>query len=383
MHTQEYLHKRVLAQYEPFLLAWLTGESFFPRSFSVGKVDIEDYAALDAGRMLLHQNAKTTRGYGYIIESDLRRTRKLGLQEIPHHIVFETSDDYLRYLGSGKLREFNHFVVDVEMIRTHLPDLEDWLKANVREIIKYQGQWESLLNVCHYFMENPQPKKYLRELPIQVHTKFIETHQPILDKLLQQLLPTSAYRPQADGFNAKYGLLTKSPLIRIRLLDDNLKKKASLPFDDFAIPLHTLVNRPLPIQKCLIVENEMNFLTVPPISNGICIWGEGFKANLLSQIAWLTEIDLIYWGDIDAQGFQILSNLRSDFHHVRSILMDQETFTKFERYIVSGKESTVTSVHNLTVEERVLYQRVLHENLRLEQERIAQVFVNQVLSDQI
>ncbi|MEO1288623.1 MAG: DUF3322 domain-containing protein, partial [Chloroflexota bacterium] len=321
MHSQAYLRKRARARYHDFLHAWLTEEDFFPLAIFVGKVDVKNYAQLQEAVDTLHQHSKAVLGYGYIIDSDIRRTRQLGEQSIPHHIVFEKAEDYLRYLGNGKLREFENFVTDVASIRSQQPQLENWLRRNIKNILKYQGKWEDLLSVCQYFLEYPQPQKYLRELPIEAHTKFIEDHQTILDQLLQHLLPSSSYDTDAEDFNTRYGIRNKSSLIRIRLLDVALKSHPDLPFMDFAVPLETLKEMAIPIEHCIIVENEINFLTVPLVKNTICIWGAGFRAIQLQDIPWLTKLDILYWGDVDVQGFQILSALRKTFPHTRSSIV--------------------------------------------------------------
>lgn len=380
MHDQAYLRKRVLAKYHNFLQAWLTGETdFFPLSFSVGQVDVKDYQALDSYRATLTQHAKSTLGYGYIIDSDTRRTRQLGEQTIPHHIVFENAEDYLRYIGKAKWREFQDFVADVKLIRAHQPSLENWLYDNITSVLKYHGVWTYLLRVCAYFVAHPQPQLYSRELPIEVHTKFIEQHQNILDKLLQQVLPASAYDLTTEDFNTRYGIRNKVPLIRIRFLDNALKAQNNIPFDDFAIPLNALQDMPLVIERCFIVENELNFLTLPSLKNSMCIWGAGFQANLLGDVQWLNKVDVIYWGDIDVQGFQILSTLRAKLPHVRSMLMDRMTFDSFQSFVVTGNSTSVTALFNLTSDERGLYQYLLDNTYRLEQEHIDQDWLHSAL----
>ncbi|QBD83792.1 hypothetical protein EPA93_45535 [Ktedonosporobacter rubrisoli] len=44
----------------------------------------------------------------------------------------------------------------------------------------YHGDWSDLIAVCDYFLEHPRPACYIREIPVAVHTKFIEQHSGIL-----------------------------------------------------------------------------------------------------------------------------------------------------------------------------------------------------------
>ena len=63
---------------------------------------------------------------------------------------------------------------------------------------------------------------------------------------------------------------------------------------------------------------------------------------------------LYYWGDIDVQGFEILSQFRSYFPQTQSLLMDRATFdTYFEGD--KGTPSNVSKPLHLTPVEATLY----------------------------
>lgn len=88
----------------------------------------------------------------------------------------------------------------------------------------------------------------------------------------------------------------------------------------------------------------------------------------------LKSTKLIYWGDLDAQGFEILSQFRSYFTQVKSLLMNKETFDKyFENDL--GTPCKINVKLNLTTEEEELYQYIKENNYRLEQEKIPQSYV--------
>ena len=72
-------------------------------------------------------------------------------------------------------------------------------------------------------------------------------------------------------------------------------------------------------------ENLVNFLTLPRYAGSVGFFGSGFAVHLLAEVEWLHHCKIIYWGDIDAHGFQILSDLRGHFPHVHSVMMDQQT----------------------------------------------------------
>ena len=88
----------------------------------------------------------------------------------------------------------------------------------------------------------------------------------------------------------------------------------------------------------------------------------------------LKSSSLYYWGDFDAQGFEILSQFRGYFPQTQSFLMDKNTFeTYFEND--SGTRSNVSVELHLTAEEKSLYEYIKKNNLRLEQEKIPQSLV--------
>ena len=131
-----------------------------------------------------------------------------------------------------------------------------------------------------------------------------------------------------------------------------------------------------------VVENKTTLytaLTLPKMKQTLVLFGKGFGVSDLQNIEWLNEVELFYWGDIDAQGFEILSQFRGYFHHTKSILMDVVTFDKFFDNEV-GTISKLCSSMNLTEEEQKLYERVKTNQWRLEQEKIPHVYVHQIFS---
>jgi len=101
------------------------------------------------------------------------------------------------------------------------------------------------------------------------------------------------------------------------------------------------------------------------------LWGGGFALHLLREVAWLRQCNLLYWGDLDAHGFQMLSDLRSLFPHTRSVMMDEQTFADHQAYVVSGKVIPLAKLSHLTDTERRLAAHLIQSSLRLEQEHIA------------
>lgn len=91
------------------------------------------------------------------------------------------------------------------------------------KVIESAGKWEYLLKVCHYFIANSAPDMYIREFSIKVHTKFIEENIPILTSLLDFLIGYYGNTNEKD-FRKRFNLKYDQPLLRIRILDDELAK---------------------------------------------------------------------------------------------------------------------------------------------------------------
>jgi hypothetical protein len=218
---------------------------------------------------------------------------------------------------------------------------------------------------------------YVRELPIQVHTKFVETHFGILLELLSILAPQNI-NPDEKRAELKLGLKIFEPLIHIRILDPEIAKQHFSGIEEIGITPSGFAKLSLPCKRVYIIENKQsfsniqNFLTLPRIKDAIAIFGSGYKSEFLKRIPWLAECDIFYWGDIDEHGFELLSMIRTWLPHTRSFLMDEETYLKHLEFAGPGTVSSIAVPKGLTGEELMLYQRLKSSpgKNRLEQEKI-------------
>jgi hypothetical protein len=342
-----------------------TGEVFFPKTIPADKQPDADLATLHRQLTPLVAASKERVGFGYTIRYERRKTRLHGVQDLPGAFVFETRDDYLLFLG--KMNEFNQFERDATSIVQHFPSLAGWLTAHPLRVVEYTGCWDDLLAVCHWFMTAWTPNRYyLRELTAPVHTKFVEQHKAILSLLLDVLLG-GRVNTSASSFEQRFDLRHDEPLVRVRLLD------AVMPgFRDESLPVGEFRSAHFPARKVFILENKMNFLAFPVVPEAVAIWGKGFKVSVLKNIDWLACAEIFYWGDLDAHGFQILSQLRGFYPHTQSLLMDQETLHRFHGDWGTGAPTVAARLLGLTEEGRRVFDFLKDNNLRLEQEKIPQ-----------
>ena len=391
MTTPEVIRKKALRVYPAYLTALAEGRSFFPWDVRFGKrVPKGDYHRFATRREALLAASKAERGTGYTVELAARAMRRYGEQLLPARIFFETEADYLAF--TGKAKEAVQFKAALARTSAQVPSLVPWLARHPRRALPYLDRWGDLLAVCAYFLEHPQPGRYARELPIPVHTKVIEEHTGILKQLLDEVLPEpdpasragQAVRRDEKDFHRRFGLRYDEPLIRARLLDVRLQARYGVPVADLSTPISEFARLAWRGARGLIVENKLTFLTLPPQANGFALWGAGFRVEVLREVGWLADVPLRYWGDLDAQGFMILSQLRSFLPHAQSFLMDEATLEAFRPFVVPGTslpEADVRTLPHLTPEEHALFRRLAKENLRLEQERIPLTFVQEALAE--
>ncbi len=376
MITPDEIKKKALRQYPHFLSAVVLKETFFPLVIKGRKGSANaPLAQLYASLKYLIDGSKEKIGYGYEVQLKTVNTRHAGQMSIPDQIYFDNFEDYLRYID--KVEEFQLFQQKINLTRQQLPALERWLQEEAPKLTKHLHKWEDLLKVCQYFIDNPQPNLYIRELPIDVHTKFIEQHKGILKKLLDFLLPKEDILIEASKFEGRYGLKYEEANIRMRLLDENLLPEFPTYIQDITLPLNQFQQIKNLGTTIFIVENKQTFLAFPAQPQSTVIWGKGFAIDILKNVDWLKDKDIYFWGDLDVQGFQMLHQLRTYFPQTKSLLMDKETYNAFAKFAVTTVTSNIHNLSKLTKEEVVCFQFLnnLEKNNRLEQERITHQYL--------
>jgi len=371
--------------YTEYLKSIVSGESFFPKTIRSDKSVSNDFGEMRKELAEVIGHSKDNKNYGYTINYKQINTRKHGVQTLPEEISFQTETDYLKFLHKDK--EAESFKNNAAFILTQYPALIEWIRKYPLKVIENKENWKQLLDVCAYFKQNPKPNLYIRELPVRVHTKFIEHNKGILLELLNAILPTDSINEEyltTKDFEKRFGLRFNQSRIRLRILDQNISDKYLSGITDIEVTEEEFNKLKIPCKKVFILENKtnysnlMNFLTLPHLENSIGIFGSGYKISDLKNAAWLANKEIYYWGDIDTHGMQILSQMRKYFPNTRSIMMDFETLNSFQEEWGRGEPINVTDLPNLNSEERELFEFIKTDNIntiRLEQEKISQAYV--------
>ena len=149
-----------------------------------------------------------------------------------------------------------------------------------------------------------------------------------------------------------------------------------------------LARPPYPCRRAVILENRDTFNSFPMTgacsSATVAILGNDNQGpTTVSEIPWLTEIpEVYYWGDMDADGLEILARYRRAGLDCESLLMSYDDFQRLERYgttltkgnkRIRNRPEDSELARYLTYGECKLYQALCAGKLpksRIEQEKI-------------
>jgi len=88
-------------------------------------------------------------------------------------------------------------------------------------------------------------------------------------------------------------------------------QNAPVRLADFSAPFSVLAEEAFAPRGVVVVENKTTFLPLPAVLPGwLAILGNGNSVLICRHLPWLAQCPLLYWGDIDPAGMQILARLR-------------------------------------------------------------------------
>ena len=90
---------------------------------------------------------------------------------------------------------------------------------------------------------------------------------------------------------------------------------------------------PYPVRVVLISENKDTAVAFPPVTGGVAVEGEGRGAGGVAAVGWLAGAEhVVYWGDMDQDGLEILNEYRAAGVSARSLLMDLDAYERYRRW---------------------------------------------------
>ena len=222
--------------YAEYLATIISGETPFPKVIRSDKSISKDFVESGKQKTELIEQSKDRKGFGYTIKYKTVNTKRDSLQDVIDEISFQTETDFLKFLR--KESEVETFKKNAGKILFQFAELNEWVKKYPQRVIQYADSWHQLLNVCDYFKRNPKPNLYIRELPVKVHTKFIENHKGVLLDLLNIVLPTENINQEfftSKEFEKRFGLKYSQSQIRVRVLDRHISNKHLSGLTDLVI----------------------------------------------------------------------------------------------------------------------------------------------------
>jgi hypothetical protein len=371
MITLKELFQKSDKQFFKIVKAILNGEEVFPLSIPANKsISGSNFSELKAAIVPLYQQSKEVKGKGYSVEWTLK-TVDGTKQKLPAKIYFETLDDYLFY--TNRIADYSAIEKAFHLLTESFPGLTQWAKDNSPFLLHEAANMLDLIKVCRYFYQNNPPHNlYLRELPIEVHSKLIEDNTAALKKLLDNILPQDWINKSETDFSGRYLVKRPNVYAQIRLLDDSLKH--IIGFDELALTIDDSALLNWQPEKVFIIENKACFLSFPKVKNAVAIFGEGFKSRVSKHIPWLTTTQLYCWFDLDAAGFEMLNIIRQYYPEANNFLMDEKTYHHFSQFSVTSTYRKLL-LDKLNADELKLYSFLQTNNKRLEQERITNSYI--------
>ena len=368
-----------------YLRAYASREPWAPVSLSVRGPDATELLhRLDEARLWLARFERETAGFD--IAYKVVQSRNLGANRIPSRVTVQSLDQLARAIGAaGDLTVFDELTAVTAVV---VPELEPWVRANPMTVLRNAAVWDRALATVGWMTTQDVTGMYLRQIDAEgVDTKFVERHQRLLDDLLCAVLPperVGAAGSVGVGFAAKFGFRSKPSYTRLRFLDPVLQPAPGL--SEITARTKELVEVAPAGEMVFIVENEITYLAFPEVAKSVVVFGSGFAlAGLVrsGDSTWLSDREVVYWGDIDTHGFDILSRLRAALPTVRSILMDRDTLLAHRQQWVTESSPTNRALPNLTYDEASLYRDLVEgtygDSIRLEQERVRFSLVERAL----
>lgn len=292
-------------------------------------------------------------------------------QSIPTHVRVESIDQAATIVAGEwpeRLRRARERLVVLNERYPRLPDLARVLRL----VDSYSAvDFELLLTVADWYLDDPTRAALgvtPRQVPLPgVHAKWLQYRRAGVQALtgLEDL-----------------GLLPGHPSrIHFTYLDPTYRAGGQR-IHDAATVGDAFTPAYLP-RVVVISENKDTAIHFPPVAGGISVEGVGKGGRTLAAFPWLRDAAVVvYWGDIDSDGYEILDGYRADFDRdIDSMLMDPATYEKYSTFGTNhdqyGKAlgpRMPKSVDRLRPEERETYLRILDPkhsgHRRLEQERI-------------
>ena len=338
---------------------------------------------MDAARVWVDEWRAAERQLPVQVEWVERRWASVGTQRVPTRATVSGSDAVAEMGGAVTRAAWTGMRDRIWTVR-HRLGLSDYrgdsviLADEATVLRRHAGtlatlpehDFGTLLGVVAWLSEHPASGLRVRQVPVRgIDTKWLEAHLTLVTALHRLVTGKETL-----------GLLPKEELVRVRFLDERLAVGSPR---DLAATAAGLAALDVAARLVLVLENLETLLSLPSMPGVVAIHGSGNAvASRLRPVGWVRRAPVVYWGDLDTYGFQILARLREEHDDVRSVLMDVETLLRCRDLWVPDAEPARVKIEQLDAGERAALALLHAEgDVRLEQERVPWAYAWEVLRE--
>lgn len=336
-----------------------------------------------------------------------RNFRSLAEQDVPTHLHILDIGSLACILGSDEECQLQDWLSKIRYIFESLSSQSFLLQSQSHQASSYEGSpshgdsdqnlfqalidhletldsfeqddLELLVRLLPQLQKGMGQKCYLRALPVTfVDTKFIERNLRIIESVVTALVDRSVkdvgLMSWLDCKEKPRDWLLVKPLCQ-----ETRSLMGGLPL--LRLSSDTLQEFELPARNILVIENEQSCLALSDVHNTIAVSGGGKNVSWM-KAGWLADKNVGYWGDIDSEGFAILSDARSRLSSITPLMMDELTVKTFAERMVPEPDSVSKDPVSLTEKELALFKGLRadqYADKRLEQERLPMEYVEKEL----
>ncbi|ORB84863.1 hypothetical protein B1987_14900 [Mycobacterium kansasii] len=328
------------------------------------------------------------------LERVARRVKGSGLYPLPEKLIIPDINSALTTVPATARRYRRALARHEQAVATPAVQwnaLSDISIDTMTRIDKLDDRgWAIALAVAEYVTSQPVTGMMMREIAIEgVHTKWIEQNATLL---LDLISPPESTQPDGNPvarLQHVLGLRAKDTRVNVALRCPRLRS-AVAGIERFSATIGTLNDSQLSPAIVLIVENDQPGYTLDNDIQGlVVVHGLGDSATTLVALRWLQTAErVLYWGDIDRAGLQIIASLRRAGIQARGILMDCATLDTYRDRAHKAPKiqaADITVPTGLTADEAHLYDQLnahyerTGEERQLEQEHLPSQTVQSAL----
>lgn len=256
-----------------------------------------------------------------------------------------------------------------ERLASEFTDLSREDRARVLgQVVNWRDlDFDLLLDASRWFAGNDARGMTPRQIPIPgMHAKWLNNHHQLV---------------RALAGRADLGLAAPHPSrVHFTYLDPAHLATGNRRHDSHAAG--DAVQLPYQVRAVLVCENKDTVVAFPPVPDAVAIEGNGRGARAVAAIPWVRDAEhVIYWGDLDPDGIEILAEFRAAGAVRQSMLMNARAYRDWGAYGTNHDRAgrplgarTPRAGLDLTSEEHEIYELLCAPAVpgfrRVEQERI-------------